>query len=52
MSVTDAQECKNIYKERGGILGEKQICAGGQKGKVRVKAVPAIMSFSLAAVSF
>jgi len=33
VSVTDAQECKNIYKERGGILGEKQICAGGVKGK-------------------
>jgi len=33
VSVTDTQECKNIYKERGGILGEKQICAGGVKGK-------------------
>ena len=36
VSVTDAQECKNIYKERGGILGEKQICAGGVKGKVSI----------------
>lgn len=36
VSVTDAQECKNVYKERGGILGEKQICAGGVKGKVGI----------------
>jgi len=31
--VTDAEECKEIYAERGGVLTEKQICAGGVKGK-------------------
>ena len=34
MSVTDSDDCKDIYKERGGILGSSQICAGGVKGKV------------------
>ena len=35
VSVTDADACKDIYKERGGVLGETQICAGGEKGKVQ-----------------
>ena len=26
--------CKQIYAERGGRLTDKQICAGGQPGKV------------------
>eukprot|EP00092_Neocalanus_flemingeri_P046968 GFUD01053047.1.p1 GENE.GFUD01053047.1~~GFUD01053047.1.p1 ORF type:complete len:457 (-),score=101.46 GFUD01053047.1:210-1580(-) len=34
VNVTDSEECKEIYKERGGVLTEKQICAGGTKGKV------------------
>ena len=34
VSVTDSDDCKDIYKERGGILGSSQICAGGVKGKV------------------
>jgi len=33
VNVTDSSQCKEIYAERGGVLGEKQICAGGQKGK-------------------
>jgi len=33
VNVTDSGECKEIYAERGGVLGEQQICAGGQKGK-------------------
>jgi len=33
VDVTDAAECKEIYAERGGVLTEKQICAGGVKGK-------------------
>jgi len=33
VNVTDADECKEIYAERGGVLTEKQICAGGTKGK-------------------
>jgi len=33
VNVTDSGQCKEIYAERGGVLGEKQICAGGQKGK-------------------
>ena len=34
VSVTNSEDCKEIYKTRGGILNEKQICAGGVKGKV------------------
>ena len=34
VNVTDSASCKEVYAERGGILGEKQICAGGEKGKV------------------
>ena len=37
VSVTDSDDCKHIYKERGGILGSSQICAGGVKGKVGTK---------------
>ena len=48
VSVTDAQECKNVYKERGGILGEKQICAGGVKGKV---GVPFILRYEFEQIS-
>merc|ERR1719430_2741861 len=33
VNVTDSEECKEIYAERGGVLTESQICAGGQKGK-------------------
>jgi len=33
VDVTDSEECKEIYAERGGVLTEKQICAGGVKGK-------------------
>jgi len=33
VNVTDTQACTEIYKEKGGVLTEKQICAGGQKGK-------------------
>jgi len=33
VDVTDSDECKEIYAERGGVLTEKQICAGGVKGK-------------------
>merc|ERR1712107_912099 len=32
-SVTDSEDCREIYKKRGGILSDKQICAGGVKGK-------------------
>ena len=35
VSVTDSEDCREIYKKRGGILSDKQICAGGVKGKVR-----------------
>ena len=34
VNVTDPVSCKKVYAERGGILGEAQICAGGEKGKV------------------
>ena len=37
VNVTDSASCKEIYLERGGVLGEAQICAGGQKGKVGTK---------------
>jgi len=33
VNVTDSASCKDIYAERGGVLTEKQICAGGQEGK-------------------
>lgn len=33
VNVTDSGQCKDIYAERGGVLTENQICAGGQKGK-------------------
>lgn len=33
VDVTDGDACKEIYAERGGVLTEKQICAGGTKGK-------------------
>eukprot|EP00091_Calanus_sinicus_P001608 TRINITY_DN11628_c0_g1_i1.p1 TRINITY_DN11628_c0_g1~~TRINITY_DN11628_c0_g1_i1.p1 ORF type:complete len:139 (-),score=25.76 TRINITY_DN11628_c0_g1_i1:89-505(-) len=33
VDVTDSEACKEIYAERGGVLTEKQICAGGTKGK-------------------
>ena len=39
VAVTDSAECRDIYKERGGVLGDSQICAGGAKGKVRIKSV-------------
>ena len=32
--VTNGTQCKEVYAERGGVLTESQICAGGQKGKV------------------
>jgi len=31
--VTNGTQCKEVYAERGGVLTESQICAGGQKGK-------------------
>jgi hypothetical protein len=34
LDVTDSDACKEIYAERGGVLTEKQICAGGTKVKV------------------
>ena len=35
VDVTDSDACNEIYTERGGgVLREKQICAGGTKGKV------------------
>ena len=37
VAVTDSAECRDIYKERGGVLGDSQICAGGTKGKVCIK---------------
>ena len=37
VAVTDSAECRDIYKERGGVLGDSQICAGGAKGKVCIK---------------
>ena len=37
VNVTDTEACTEIYKEKGGVLTDKQICAGGQKGKVGVK---------------
>jgi len=33
VNVTDSQMCKEVYAERGGVLIESQICAGGEKGK-------------------
>ena len=33
VNVTDSQDCKSIYAERGGVLTPKQICAGGTPGK-------------------
>jgi len=33
VSVTDSEECKEVYKERGGVLTNTQICAGGENGK-------------------
>lgn len=33
VNVTESSSCKEIYAERGGVLTEKQICAGGTKGK-------------------
>lgn len=33
VNVTDSAACKDIYSTRGGVLTEKQICAGGEKGK-------------------
>jgi len=33
VNVTDTDNCKDIYSKRGGVLNEKQICAGGEKGK-------------------
>jgi hypothetical protein len=35
VNITDSDNCKEIYAERGGVLTDKQICAGGEKGKVR-----------------
>ena len=35
VEVTDAEQCKKVYAERGGVLTPSQICAGGLKGKVR-----------------
>ena len=32
--VDDDDRCKDIYAARGGSLTDKQICAGGQPGKV------------------
>jgi len=37
VNVTDSGSCTEVYAERGGILGDKQICAGGEKGKVNNK---------------
>ena len=34
LSVTDGEQCKEVYSERGGVLASSQICAGGQRGKV------------------
>lgn len=34
VQVTNGTQCKEVYAERGGVLTESQICAGGQKGKV------------------
>jgi len=33
VDVTDGDRCKEIYAERGGVLTDKQICAGGEAGK-------------------
>lgn len=33
VNVTDRDLCQKTYAERGGVLTEKQICAGGQKDK-------------------
>jgi len=33
VNVTDSNDCKKIYAERGGVLTPKQICAGGTPGK-------------------
>jgi hypothetical protein len=36
VSVTNADKCRELYAKRGGVItpGE-QICAGGDKGKVK-----------------
>jgi len=36
VNVTDSQMCKEVYAERGGVLIQSQICAGGEKGKVSI----------------
>lgn len=33
VNVTDSDDCKDIYAERGGVLTSTQICAGGEAGK-------------------
>jgi len=33
VNVTDIEDCKAVYEKRGGVLTDKQICAGGEKGK-------------------
>jgi len=33
VNVTDSGSCTEIYAERGGVLTDKQICAGGSEGK-------------------
>jgi len=33
VSVTDSEKCKEVYAERGGVLTDSQICAGGEEGK-------------------
>ena len=33
VNVTDSDDCKDIYAERGGVLTDKQICAGGNPGR-------------------
>jgi len=33
VNVTDSEACKDIYAQRGGVLTNKQICAGGVPGR-------------------
>jgi len=33
VNVTNLQACTDVYTQRGGVLTDKQICAGGEEGK-------------------
>merc|ERR1712080_158568 len=33
VEVMEGEKCRKVYETRGGILTDKQLCAGGEKGK-------------------